>query len=83
LAYHHAVASPSDWFRGNSHEEMAAVAKPVEIFCLVAGEILFLSSALEAYCQRASRAVWNFIFVILAVFAWLFAASFTVPTHWN
>ena len=78
VADHYVMALP-DSSPDMVHDQMQALAQPLEIFCIIAAELLFLIGAVKVYFLHVKKAVWDFIFVVLALFCWSFVALFT--TH--
>jgi hypothetical protein len=78
IAYHQALAAPSE-FPATVHREMKTLAQPVQIFCIVASILLFVIGIIETFRRRRRRAIWDFIFGILALFCFSLADLFTVP----
>ena len=80
LVYHHTVASLYN-MSCDVHWAMEVVAQPVEFFCLLASLLLFMAGIIERFRWRRKKAIWDFVFMVLALFCWQLAAFFIVPVR--
>jgi hypothetical protein len=80
LTYEKAASQPGS-LPHSVHTQMKDVGMPVQNFCIVAAVVLIGTGILKLFQNRGRQAIWDFAFVLLALFCWSWAAGSMVKVR--